>query len=454
MKALSQNDIQTARSFLTQLVDVIQEDISGSATRRKYQVFVTGGVGPGVTSSLFQTIYDQDFTLQTANPVLDMTVGLFRFGSTVQITSSSTDTSTGYDKYPSSSLMMREKVETYRSFAKTLLGDADQAFYAPVPDGGFQTPAQSKDESLTINKTGYTRNSRDDLGRPGTKTRIDEALILCFKRLFHRDGIKKETFAMKFFTSASRAPGAGGHASLHLAQGPNLVNTSPASGSKIFTDAGAASTFKTTDTGYTVGEIVNSSNANEKVGLMFYERGIAILDLRKITSGTQHVSGVIDAVNAGSASATSNAGTMMIGGASVIGQSNSGVPGATFIPDFMASASIDNIVDHFSSCRFGSGSLTGITFQNKTDINSSLYFCRATADEFNYSSNPTFTDDSGNITVIDASARQDGSQKPFSFVTKIGLHDAQGRLLAVAKLSRPVEKNSEKDITFRVRLDF
>ena len=187
---------------------------------------------------------------------------------------------------------------------------------------------------------------------------------------------------------------------------------------------------------------------------MFYERGIAILDLRKITSGAQHASGVISAINVGSASATSNPGTMMIGGDSTIGSSNSGVPKASFIPDFMVSASIDNIVDHFSSCRFGSGSLTGITFQNKTDINSSLYFCRATADEFNYSSNPTFTDGSGNITVIDASARQDGSQKPFSFVTKIGLHDAQGRLLAVAKLSRPVEKNSEKDITFRVRLDF
>ena len=67
---------KTVQSNLNQVIDIIQEDISGSATRRKYQTFVTGGVGPGVTSSLYQTIYDQDFTLQTANPVLDMTVGL------------------------------------------------------------------------------------------------------------------------------------------------------------------------------------------------------------------------------------------------------------------------------------------------------------------------------------------------------------------------------------------
>ena len=34
----------------------------------------------------------------------------------------------------------------------------------------------------------------------------------------------------------------------------------------------------------------------------------------------------------------------------------------------------------------------GITFQNATNINSTLIFCRASADEFNYSSNPTDTD--------------------------------------------------------------
>ena len=76
-------DIKASPSSLNQLIDVIQEDLSGSLTRRKYEVFVTGGIGPGITSSLFQTVYDQDFTLQTANPVFDMTVGLFSAGTTV-----------------------------------------------------------------------------------------------------------------------------------------------------------------------------------------------------------------------------------------------------------------------------------------------------------------------------------------------------------------------------------
>jgi hypothetical protein len=125
---------------------------------------------------------------------------------------------------------------------------------------------------------------------------------------------------------------------------------------------------------------------------------------------------------------------------------------AKFIPDFLVSGSIDDIVKHVSTVRFGSGSQTFLTFQNNTQINSTLVFCRATADEFNYSSNPTYVDSNGRIKVIDEG--QGGLQKAFSFVSTVGLYDASEQLIAVAKLSRPVEKNDEKDLTFRVRLDF
>ena len=84
-------------------------------------------------------------------------------------------------------------------------------------------------------------------------------------------------------------------------------------------------------------------------------------------------------------------------------------------------------------------------------FDSTLIFCRATADEFNYSSNPTFTTDN-RIVVIDQG--QDDTQRSFTFPTTVGLHDEFGNLLAVAKMSRPIEKNDEKDITFRIRLDF
>ena len=123
----------------------------------------------------------------------------------------------------------------------------------------------------------------------------------------------------------------------------------------------------------------------------------------------------------------------------------------------MVSASVDDIVDHFSYSRFGDGAMTAITFQNVTNINSSLIFCRALPDDFNYSSNPTYVEQTGDyqgrLTIYDPTVNEE-NQETFTYVTTIGLYDDSGGLLAVAKLSRPVEKNPSRDLTFRVRLDY
>ena|SRR3990167_8290435 len=410
-KEISANDVKTSRSYLSQLIDCLQEDISGSATRRKYNIFVTGGVGPGVTSSLFQTIYDQDFTLQTSNPIFDLTIGLFYSGTTVQQVKTGEDSS-GKLLFPSYSLMMREKIDMYKEFAQSLLGGSTNQFIAP------------------FNSTTST-------------DKISEALFVCFKRLFHRDQIKRETFAIKFFQSASHdTQGATGGTG--QTRRPNLNKTSE-SGSAIFTDVGS-SVNKEISFGGQVSNIVDSADTTRTVGLMFNDRGIAVFDLAKIISGSQHVSGVIDAMNATAPNGGISTGKM------VIGDFKSGNPQARFIPDFLVSASMDNIIDHFSACRFSSGSQTAMTFQNITNINSTLFFCKLDPDEFNYSSNPTYIDADNKIVVIDEG--QEDTQTAFSFITKIGLYDANNNLLAVASLSRPVEKNNEKDLTLRLRVDF
>ncbi len=397
-KEITAADIKTSRSVLNQLVDVIQNDISGTSTRKTYQVFVTGGVGPAVTSSLFQTVFDQDYTLQTANEVLDLTVGIFSGSATVASCSTGEDTA-GKILFPSQTLMMREKINIYRQYAQTLLGDADNQFTAP-----------------------FTSTSTS------TSNNIDEALFINIKRLFARDRIKPQTFAMQFYLSAAidinEDPVSGFYTNTNV--------TSETGSFAIFTDAG-----KTTQFGFggQVGDIALSTNSDYILGNIFYEQGIIVLDAKKIISGTQHVTGTISAV--------SPTGNTTIG-------STLGNPNAKFIPDFMVSGSIDDIVNHFASCRMSSGSLTAMTFQNNTNINSTLVFCRATADEFNYSANPTFTDDNGNIVVIDDPT----TDRTFSYITTVGLYDANDNLLAVAKMSRPIEKNDEKDLTFRVRLDF
>ena len=243
-------DVRTARSFLNQLIDVIQEDISGSTTRKKYQVFVTGGVGPGVTSSLFQTVFDQDFSLQTANSVFDMTVGLFSSGTTVTAAKTGED-SAGKFLFPSTSLMMREKIDLYKQFAQNLLGNADSAFYSPF----------ASTDTTSVATTG----------------RINDALFLSYKRLFHRDGIKRETYAIKMYqTSSANATG-------QVPDGQTNVAVTSEHGAAIFTDVGAASNRETSFGGQ-VGNIVDSANTNKNVGLMFYDKGIAVLDISQVIS--------------------------------------------------------------------------------------------------------------------------------------------------------------------------
>jgi hypothetical protein len=442
-KELGPSDVKTTKSHINQLIDIIQEDVSGSNTRRKYQVFVTGGVGPGVTSSLFQTVYDQDFSLPTANPIFDVTVGLWHTCSTVVQAQTDADSS-GKKLFESSSLMMREKINNYRQFAQLLLGDATARFVSP-----FGTDVG---DGSQLDSTSY----------PWNQAAINEALFISFKRLFVRDQVKRETFAMKFYQSASKAPIAfasvtddaddsggdilGARADAGGGIGPNVAETTE-SGSVVFTDAGAA-TNKETSHGGQVSNIVDASDTSRKVGLMFNDHGIAVFDLAKIISGSQHVSGVIDAM---SSNAMPNGGGIPAG-KTIVGHIDTETPTAKFIPDFMVSASIDNIIDHVCETRFSSGTLTAMTFQNITNVNSTLFFCRASADEFNYSSNPTYVDSENNIQVIDTG--QEDTQRSFTFVTSVGLYDANDQLLAVAKLSRPVEKNDEKDVTFRIRLDY
>jgi len=261
-------------------------------------------------------------------------------------------------------------MDNYRQFSQLLLGDADSQFIAPY-------------------------------GSAATNDKIDAAFFVAFKRLFARDQIKRESFAMRFYQSASLTRVDNGS----IAEFPNLYKTSEL-GVSVYTDIGS-SNEKFTEFGGQFGNIVDAADTSRTVGLMFYDRGIAILDLEKITSASQFVTGTIDAMTPTGFTVLGAVGTET-------------ARKSKFIPDFIVSASIDNVVDHICATRFSSGSQTAITFQNTTNINSTLIFCRAAADEFNYSSNPTFTDANNRIVVIDPG--QEDTQQTFTFVTSVGLY--------------------------------
>jgi len=392
-QAFDNQDIKSTTSYLNQLVDIIGSDISGSATRKQYQVFVTGGLGPGVTSSLFQTVFDQDFTLQTANPVFDITYG-YSTGSSIVSAWSPTIDANGKYIFPANSLMMREKLDIYRLFARELLGDENATFTATAP---------------ASNNT----------------IEIKEAVFICFKRLFARDKVKRETTAIRFLVSAS---GNGVAVPTPADVAGNIVKSGVSA--SIFTDINSS-----TNKYYTVGGeaavLVDSAVTTNPYGLLFLDRGIMVLDMSRSFDQKTFISGAISSV-----------------------EYTSGINGnmSASLCMFGASASIDDFLDHLCSTRFTSSNETAVTFQNVTNINSTIFFCRANPDSFNYSSNPTYTDDNNRIVVIDEG--QELEQEGFTFVSSIGLYDDNNNLLGVSKLSRPVFKDSERDITFKVRLDF
>lgn len=89
-----------------------------------------------------------------------------------------------------------------------------------------------------------------------------------------------------------------------------------------------------------------------------------------------------------------------------------------------------------------------ISFNNTTELNSTIYFCRASHNEFNYSSNPTYLSSSKMV------VKNVSTDVPVSYITTVGLYSADNELLAVAKTSEPLKKDPTNELTLRVRLDY
>ena len=118
------------------------------------------------------------------------------------------------------------------------------------------------------------------------------------------------------------------------------------------------------------------------------------------------------------------------------------------------SAGISSIAQTFvsssitASCDALRHRVQNISFNNTTEINSTIYFCRVPHNKYNHSSNPTYLSSS---TIRVKSVNTD---TPISYITTIGLYSSNNELLAVAKLSEPLRKDPTNELTLRVRLDY
>jgi hypothetical protein len=91
----------------------------------------------------------------------------------------------------------------------------------------------------------------------------------------------------------------------------------------------------------------------------------------------------------------------------------------------------------------------GFLARSAETITSNNYFIRLRNSTYNYSNNPTYYTGSNPQNVLEPFR-----VKPITYVTTIGLYNDQNELLAVAKLSRPIQKSTDKEALIRVRLDY
>ena len=81
-------------------------------------------------------------------------------------------------------------------------------------------------------------------------------------------------------------------------------------------------------------------------------------------------------------------------------------------------------------------------------LSSNFIFCRAKNADYNYTANPTIIDSDGNLIYNQL------IYSPVTYITTIGLYNDSNELLAVAKLSKPLQKDFTKETLVRVKLDY
>ena len=186
----------------------------------------------------------------------------------------------------------------------------------------------------------------------------------------------------------------------------------------------SANQFRTSPSG-DYGLLVTSSTAdnNSAAGLIFYQAGVAVLT---------------SSVFRGEFATPQDAAYGDV--ASTMVQANL-VPGEG-VSIYQTGSTIEKMSDAFRHFIYD------IDFNNTIELNSAIYFCRVNHNDFNYSSNPTYVDGSK------LRVKNNVNDLPISYITTVGLYSPDNELLAVAKLSEPIRKDPNTELTLRVRLDY
>lgn len=227
---------------------------------------------------------------------------------------------------------------------------------------------------------------------------VDKMLFINFSRLLTKDGLKIGSFTASIGTGSWTTPFDGGFK--QLSDNPS-------------------STYLTVNSDSPVGQywkVYNGTTYTDanQIGYLFYQQGVLALN---------QGNSIFDYI-AYSSSVANPAGGYLSGS------------------NLASTGTITEISDGFR--RY----VNNLQFQNTVQINSTIYNCQVGLNQYNYSSNVTYTSASQIVvknSVIDT---------PVTYITTVGLYDDSDQLLAVAKLSEPLRKTSADSINLRVRLDY
>ena len=242
----------------------------------------------------------------------------------------------------------------------------------------------------------------DKDGDLSSGTKHKSMVFLSFSRLLAKDEIKKGSFTMKIGTGSYGASKA------------NFRNQAGTPAVLTISDIDAQNQYKINSPAGEYGLLMRGSgyDTDRAVGRIFYQAGVVAL-----TSSVFIKSGSAD---------------------------NTGFFTSKTYAQYVKENSISG------ACNVIRSRIQDITFNNTTELNSKIYFCRAKHNQFNFSTNKTYT----NPTNGKLRVKEEESDSPVAYITTIGLYNQAGELLAVAKLSEPLKKDPTNELNLRVRLDY
>jgi len=349
-KTFMNSDIANTRTLLHEAIPVTGTIVSGTYTSDgNIKTFAHG---------MFEAVYDYPYLSSSANHIFDITAGY----------------SANSSLSASANTQNAKKINIYNQHAQVLYGyDVTGSIQEFDLDG--------------------------DIAGGGTKMR--ECFFLNFSRLLTKDEIKKDSFRLEMYSTAS-----------------NVFGENNRGGRKVIGDYGAATSYKVNSPAGEYGLLYTASAAplGDIVGHVYYQAGIAVITASFFSGAFGDPANVPTGALKKTKTAVNYA---------------------------LTSSTITEIAN---GLRF---TWDNLDFNNTTELNSTIYFCRANTQNFNYSANPTY------LTASKIRVKNENPKaEPVSYVTTVGLYSADNELLAVAKLSEPLKKSPSNELTLRVRLDY